>query len=212
MGVASCTYIMAESDSRKLVIIGDGNAGKTCVLEVFEKGEYVERPHRATIFHNTAKKIPHPKESGAELNFQLWDTAGQEDYEEARRVCYSDTHVLLIGFNVVEPDSLANVENLWAKEATLDGLKKAPILLVGLKADLKNDEETKEALAKRNLAPVTEAEAKEMAKKIGARGYFETSAKENQGVQEVFEEAAKLACDIDIKPVSPGLFSCCVIV
>ena len=59
---------------------------------------------------------------------------------------------------------------------------------------------------------MTKAEAEEMAKKIGAKGYFETSAKENQGVQEVFEEAAKLACDIDIKPVSPGLFSCCVIV
>ena len=59
---------------------------------------------------------------------------------------------------------------------------------------------------------MTKAEAEEMAKKIGAEGYFETSAKENQGVQEVFEEAAKLACDIDIKPASAGLFKCCVIV
>lgn len=56
-----------------------------------------------------------------------WDTAGQEAYEEARRVCYDGTHVLLIGFSVVEPDSLANVENLWAKEAKLDALKNAPV-------------------------------------------------------------------------------------
>ena len=130
-----------------------------------------------------------------------WDTAGQEAYEEARRVCYSDTHVLLIGFSLVEPDSLDNVETLWAKEANLEALKNAPVgqtvssiisnfimniffvawffektnriqlfprtdsinnsflaftlfcqkLLVGLKADLKSDEDTIEALAKRNL-------------------------------------------------------------
>ena len=56
-----------------------------------------------------------------------WDTAGQEAYEEARRVCYDGTHVVLIGFSVVEPDSLANVENLWAKEAKLEKLRDAPV-------------------------------------------------------------------------------------
>ena len=70
---------------------------------------------------------------------------------------------------MAEPDSLANVETLWAKEANTEGLKKAPVgerrkcpfqsfltlffwqkLLVGLKADLKNDDKIKEDLAKRN--------------------------------------------------------------
>ena len=95
---------------------------------------------------------------------------------------------------------------------------------------MKDDEATNEALAKRNLvkmkstvetssvsipliqAPVTDAQAKEMASKIGAKGYFETSAKENLGVKEVFEEAARLACEgADPKPNS-GPFDCCVIV
>ena len=43
-------------------------------------------------------------------------------------------------------------------------------------------------------APVTEAEAREVTKKIGASGYFETSAKEVQGVTELFTEAARIAC------------------
>ena len=95
-------------------------------------------------------------------------------------------------------------------------------MLVGLKADLKNDDKIKEDLAKRNEVkynsqwiisfiqePVTKAAAEEMAKKIGAKGYFETSAKENQGVQELFAEAIKLACgqpDPTEKPTP-----CCVI-
>ena len=40
---------------------------------------------------------------------------------------------------------------------------------------------------------MTEAEAQAMAKKIGARGYFKTSAKNNEGVREVFETAARAA-------------------
>merc|ERR1711990_574220 len=212
MGVISSTSIMADQleNTRKLVIIGDGAVGKTCVLEVYEKGAYVEVPYRPTVFHNAEKKIPHPTKPGEEAKFHLWDTAGQEAYEEARRVCYDGTHVLLIGFSVVEPDSLANVENLWAKEAKLEALRDAPKLLVGLKADLKNDEEIKEALAKRNLAPVTKAAAEEMATKIGAKGYFETSAKENEGVKEVFEEAARIAFNVD--PDKPKKKKFCVLV
>ena len=31
---------MAEGDSRKLVIVGDGATGKTCIIDVFEKGVF----------------------------------------------------------------------------------------------------------------------------------------------------------------------------
>ena len=63
---------MAEADnSRKLVIIGDGNVGKTCLLEVFEKGEFVEGPYRPTIFHNSEKEIEHPTKPGEKANLEL---------------------------------------------------------------------------------------------------------------------------------------------
>ena len=63
---------MAEADnSRKLVIIGDGNVGKTCLLEVFEKGEFVEGPYRPTIFHNSEKEIEHPTNPQEKVKFQL---------------------------------------------------------------------------------------------------------------------------------------------
>ena len=39
---------------------------------------------------------------------------------------------------------------------------------------------------------VSEEKAEEVAKLIGAKGYFETSAKTNTGVNELFEEAAKI--------------------
>ena len=40
---------------------------------------------------------------------------------------------------------------------------------------------------------MTEAEAQAMARRIGAQGYFKTSAINNQGVEELFEAAATIA-------------------
>ena len=45
---------------KKLVIIGDGAVGKTCLMDVFEKDKYVEAPYRATVFHNAVKIVEHP--------------------------------------------------------------------------------------------------------------------------------------------------------
>ena len=50
---------MAEKD-KKLVIIGDGAVGKTCLMDVFEKGEFVEMPYRPTVFHNSFKMVENP--------------------------------------------------------------------------------------------------------------------------------------------------------
>ena len=42
-------------------------------------------------------------------------------------MCYNGTDVLLIGFSIGEPDSLANVEDLWLGESKLESLKDAKV-------------------------------------------------------------------------------------
>ena len=56
---------------------------------------------------------------------------------------------------------------------------------------------------------MTETAARAMAEKIGAVGYFETSAKENQGVKELFAEAVQLA--LTRPEESSGSSGCCII-
>ena len=62
-----------RAESRKLVIIGDGNTGKSCLLDVFEKGEYVEMPYwRPTVIHKRElKRMKHPTLEGVEFTLQL---------------------------------------------------------------------------------------------------------------------------------------------
>ena len=68
-----------------------------------------------------------------------------------------------------------------------------PILLVACKKDLRNDPHTIEELRKTSQRPVTYDEGMAVAQKIGAYKYLECSAKDGDGVREVFENATRAA-------------------
>ena len=75
---------------------------------------------------------------------------------------------------------------------------KVPIILVGLKKDLREDPVAIEELQKKSQNFVSSREASDMAHTIGARKYLECSSLTGQGVDDVFEaatRAALLQCD-----------------
>ena len=179
---------MAEEDLivKKIVIVGDGACGKTCLMLVYEKGEFPEG-YIPTIFENTTKKVEY---DGKMIELRLWDTAGQEDYARLRPLAYKDTQVVLMAFSIVNRDSFDNIKTAWYPEYQ-EHLKDAEIILVGTKKDLVEDPATLEELKSKGETSVTLEEGTDMAKDIGAYCYRECSAKTKTGVQEVFEEAIK---------------------
>nr|POE82279.1 gtp-binding protein rhoa [Quercus suber] len=173
---------------RKLVIVGDGACGKTCLLIVFSKGTFPE-VYVPTVFENYVADV---EVDGKHVELALWDTAGQEDYDRLRPLSYPDSHVILICFAVDSPDSLDNVQEKWISEV-LHFCQGLPIILVGCKKDLRFDQKTIEELHKTSQKPVTPEQAEDVRKKIGAHKYLECSAKTNDGVGEVFESATRAA-------------------
>ncbi|KAJ5818370.1 Rho GTPase Rho1 [Penicillium riverlandense] len=192
---------------RKLVIVGDGACGKTCLLIVFSKGTFPE-VYVPTVFENYVADV---EVDGKHVELALWDTAGQEDYDRLRPLSYPDSHVILICFAVDSPDSLDNVQEKWISEV-LHFCQGLPIILVGCKKDLRHDPKTIEELTKTSQKPVTPEQVchpapvsvlevcltwflqgEEVRKKIGAYKYLECSARTNEGVREVFESATRAA-------------------
>ncbi|KAI5778195.1 P-loop containing nucleoside triphosphate hydrolase protein [Geopyxis carbonaria] len=173
---------------RKLVIVGDGACGKTCLLIVFSKGTFPE-VYVPTVFENYVADV---EVDGKHVELALWDTAGQEDYDRLRPLSYPDSHVILICFAIDSPDSLENVQEKWISEV-LHFCNGLPIILVGCKKDLRHDQKVIQELAKTSQKPVLETEGDAVKKVIRAERYLECSAKTNEGVREVFEHATRCA-------------------
>lgn len=180
--------VKMRSEQRKLVVIGDGECGKTCLLMVFARGVFPGR-YSPTVFETYVENVVI---DDVTIALSLWDTAGQEDWNKLRPLSYPNTDVILVCFSVDNRDSLYHVEEVWVPEVK-QHCPDIPILLIGNKTDLREDKESSENLKEKGVEPITKEEGKMMAKKIGAAVYLECSAKLNSGVKDIFDEAAKLA-------------------
>ena len=53
---------------------------------------------------------------GRTISLNLWDTAGQEEYDRLRTLSYPQTNVFIICFSISSPASYENVKHKWHPE------------------------------------------------------------------------------------------------
>jgi small GTP-binding protein len=172
----------------KCVVVGDGAVGKTCLLLSYTTnafpGEYIP-----TVFDNYSANV---MVEDQQINLQLWDTAGQEDYKKLRPLSYPQTDVFVICFSLVAPTSLENVQNMWVPEVK-EHCPNTPYILVGMKSDLRDQfPQHADEYKTKGWEPVATSKAEEMKKAINAQGYIECSARIQYNLKEVFETAIKV--------------------
>lgn len=170
---------------RKIVVVGDGGCGKTCLLIVYAQNRFPEA-YIPTVFENY---VTNRQFEGKIIEIALWDTAGQEEYDRLRPLSYPESHVILIVFSVDFPVSLGNVQDKWYPEVA-HFCEGTPLILVATKTDLRRDDNTRRMLGAQGQKPVTPEQGAEVAQEIGAK-YIECSAKTGTGVQDVFALALR---------------------
>lgn len=170
---------------KKLVVVGDGGCGKTCLLIVYAENRFPEA-YIPTVFENYVTQVHF---EGKQIELALWDTAGQEEYDRLRPLSYPESDVILVVFSVDFPTSLANVLDKWYPEVS-HFCESVPLVLVATKIDLRTDEHTRRMLGAQGQSPVTPEQGQTVAKEMGAK-YIECSAKTGVGVKDVFSLALK---------------------
>ncbi|KAF0980148.1 hypothetical protein FDP41_013362 [Naegleria fowleri] len=167
---------MGKKDTKvKVVAVGDGAVGKTCLLMVYVNNEFPEE-YIPTVFDNYDTNVKYKSQN---VTLSVWDTAGQEDYDELRHLSYPNANCFLLCFSINSNTSFNNIKTKWIPEITKFS-PKTPFILVGTKGDMRSRGGS-------DLVKIEEAE--KLAKEIGALAYIETSARTRKGVDEVFHKA-----------------------
>jgi len=128
---------------------------------------------------------------GEEITVCFWDTAGEEDYDRLRPLCYPTTDIFVITTSIINPASFENVRTKWVPEVNRTGYSDVAFLIVGTKLDLREDEQTLESLEEKKLTPITYEQGVALAKELGAIGYLECSALTGEGMEYVANEIYK---------------------
>lgn len=154
----------------KVIMVGSGGVGKSALTLQFMYDEFVE-DYEPTKADSYRKKVVL---DGEEVQIDILDTAGQEDYAAIRDNYFRSGEGFLCVFSITEQESFTATvefrEQILRVKAEED---KIPLLLVGNKSDLED----------RRQVSVEEARSK--ADEWGVQ-YVETSAKTRANVDKVF--------------------------
>lgn len=157
------------SNRFKIVLLGEGRVGKTSILLRYIRGEYSDNQISTLQASYLDKKIT---VSGANVQLSVWDTAGQERFHALGPIYYRDANGALLVYDITDAESFVKVKK-WVKELRKIVGNDIAIAIAGNKIDLEKNRH------------VNKQEALDYAKSVGA-AHFDTSAKSNKGLDEVF--------------------------
>ncbi|KAM9439273.1 v-ral simian leukemia viral oncogene homolog Ab (ras related) [Clarias gariepinus] len=153
----------------KVIMVGSGGVGKSALTLQFMYDEFVE-DYEPTKADSYRKKVVL---DGEEVQIDILDTAGQEDYAAIRDNYFRSGEGFLCVFSITESESFAATADFRDQIIRVKEDENVPFLLVGNKSDLEDRRQ------------VGAEEAKARADQWGV-SYVETSAKTRANVDKVF--------------------------
>lgn len=156
----------------KVIILGDHGVGKSSILVKYTNNtfDYGIPSSNGVDFKLKILKVLEQK-----IRLVIWDTAGQEKYRGITSTYYKGCSAIVIVFDMNDEESFTKVER-WFDEIKIYADKSLPKILVANKCDMQEK--------------VRRESVEDFARRMEIQVIF-TSAKDGQGVNEIFEEMAK---------------------
>ena len=163
--------------SLKFLTLGDSKIGKTSILERYVNKSFKEN-YLVTIGMDI--RIKRLTINNNNIDIHITDTAGQERFRSISKMSYKRSDGILVGFALNDSKTFESI-SYWIEQIYENKGKNSDVsvVLFGNKCD-----------DKKNIV-VKEEEINKIKNKYGLK-YFETSAKENINIQELFEYLVKI--------------------
>lgn len=169
-------YIEDIQITIKTLILGNGGVGKSSLALRYAKETFTDQ-YKKTLGVDFLQKKKFIKSVGQDIEFHIWDTAGQEYFDSLTRRYYKGANAAILVFSCTDRDSFLNIKK-W-KEKLIDELEgRIPMILVMNKVDVPEQEKV-----------VTEKEAENLGMGI-EMCLFKVSVKENLKIDEIFDMIA----------------------
>ncbi|XP_046966007.1 ras-related protein Ral-a isoform X1 [Vanessa cardui] len=169
LGSAMSKKPAAQPTLHKVIMVGSGGVGKSALTLQFMYDEFVE-DYEPTKADSYRKKVVL---DGEEVQIDILDTAGQEDYAAIRDNYFRSGEGFLCVFSITEPESFDATQEFREQILRVKNDENIPFLLVGNKSDL-GDKRRVPLDACRERAQLWQVP------------YVETSAKTRDNVDKVF--------------------------
>lgn len=165
---------MTEPPIYKVVLVGDGNVGKTSLVRRFCEGKFEESRILTLGVDFQVKTV----QLGARtLRLSIWDVAGQERFRNFRDQFYAGTLAVALVYDVTAPATFFNLPR-W-REEVFASAPEVPMVVIGNKIDLGP------------VVPPSEAEG--WARFEGRMPFLQTSALTGENVEAMFQGLGYLA-------------------
>ena len=105
-GVQSC----------KVVLVGESGVGKTCITSNFIYETFNSDELTTTAASFVSKTICFDEYNGATIKFDIWDTAGQENYRSLAKIFYKSANVAILVYDITTRKSFEEMKNYWYKQ------------------------------------------------------------------------------------------------
>ena len=153
----------------KLILVGESGVGKTSIISRY-LDKYQEKGESTLTAYFSNKTIIC---DGYQINFEIWDTAGQEQYRSINALFYKDASICLMVYDITNRSSFDSIKDYWYESVKESGNEGIIFGVAGNKNDLFEDEE------------VNESEAREYSDSINAC-FKLTSAQLNTSIDDIF--------------------------
>ena len=161
----------------KLLILGDSGLGKSSILLRYTDDKF-NHSHITTIGLDFKSKTIEIE--GKQLELQIWDTAGHEKYRVITHTYYQGSSGIILAFDCSDQKSFDNVSK-WVDQIRNNINDDIPKVLIACKVD-------------RPDRKIPRSDGETLAATLKLQ-YFETSAKNNLGIDETFEYLARQCLD-----------------